>query len=90
MSAICQIAPGFARRSTAPLAFTPVCGLVKSVTALGALATARLRVQRFLIALGGTHRKGPVGGGGPGEPPEADPAPYCHWDDAALWIMMMH
>jgi hypothetical protein len=90
MSAICQTASGLARGSVAPLAFRPPRGLVENLAALGPVATARLRVRRFLAALRGTHRKGPAGSGGSGEPPEADPTPYGYWDDPVLWMLMMH
>ena len=90
MSAICQTASGFARWSTAPLAFRPPRGLRVSLRALGPTVTARLRARQFIDALRGTQKKCPNGGGGPGEPPEADPTPYNHWDDPALWMLMMH
>jgi hypothetical protein len=90
MSAICQTASGLVRWSAAPLALKPPRRLVESLAALGPLATARLGARQFVEALRGKHRKRPVDGGGPGEPPEADPAPYNHWEDPVLWILMMH
>jgi hypothetical protein len=90
MSAICEAASGLARWSAAPLAFRPPRGLAASLTALGPAATARLRARQFLEALRGRHRKRPAKSGGPGEPPAADPIPCSHWDDPALWMLMMH
>lgn len=89
MSAICQTASGWAGWSAAPLALKPPRGLVESLAALGPVATARLRARQFLEALRGTHRKPPAGGGGPGEPPEIDPALYCYCDDPVLWMLIM-
>jgi hypothetical protein len=86
MSAICQTASGWVKWSVAPLAFRPPRGLA----ALGLAATARLRARQFLDALRGAPKKRPTGSGGPGEPPETDAAPYGHWDDPALWMLMMH
>ncbi len=94
MSAICQTASGLAQWlpawSAAPLAFRSPRGLAASLAALGPLATARLRARQFLEALRGTHRKRPIGGGGPGKPPEADPSAWSHWDEPALWMLMLH
>jgi hypothetical protein len=90
MSAICEDASGWARWFAAPLAFRPPRGLATSLAALGPAATARLKARQFIDALRGAHKKRPTGGGGPGEPPESDPAPYGHWDDPALWMLMMH
>jgi hypothetical protein len=90
MSAMCQTASGWVKWSAAPLAFRPPRGLAASLGAFGAGVTARLRARQFIEALRGAHKKCPGGSGGPGEPPESDPAPYGHWDDPALWMLMMH
>ncbi len=90
MSAICETASGLADEAAAPLAFRPPSGLGASLAALGPVATARLRARQFLDALRGTHKKRPNGSGGPGGPPETDPAPRDPWDDPALWMLMMH
>ena len=90
MSAICQSVSGWAGWSAAPLAFRPPPGLAARLAALGPVATARLKARQFLDALRGTHRKRSAGSGGPGEPPEVDPEPGNHWDDPALWMLMMH
>ncbi len=90
MSTICQTASGLAQCSAAPLALKPPRSLSESLAGLGTLATARLRARQFVEALRGKHRKRPVGSGGPSERPEADPAPYNHWEDPVLWILMMH
>jgi len=49
--------------------------------------TLRLRTQRFLEALRGRRRK--RNSGGPGEPPEIDPAAYSYCDDPVLWMLIM-
>ena len=90
MSAICEAASELAAGSEPQLAFRPPSGLGASLAALGPVATARLRVRQFLDTLRGTHKKRPTGSGGPGKPPETDPAPYGPWDDPALWMLMMH
>ena len=90
MSAICETASVLERESAAPLAFRQPAGLGASLAALGPVATARLRARQFLDALRGTHKRRPTGGGGPGKPPETDPAPRDPWDDPALWMLMMH
>jgi hypothetical protein len=90
MSAICQTASGWVKWSAAPLAFRAPRGLAASLLALGPAATARLRARQLIDALRGPHKKRPSGSGGPGEPPESDPTPYGHWDDPALWMLMMH
>jgi hypothetical protein len=90
MSAICQTASGWVKWSAAPLAFRPPRGLAASLAALGPATAARLRARQLIDALRGPPKKRPAGSGGPGEPPETDPAPYGHWDDPALWMLMMH
>jgi hypothetical protein len=90
MSAICQTASGWVKWSVAPLAFRPPRGLAASLAALGPATTARLRARQFIDALRGTKKNRSGGSGGPGEPPESDAAPYGHWDDPALWMLMMH
>jgi hypothetical protein len=64
--------------------------LAASLSALGPAATVRLRARQLIDALRGADKKPPTGSGGPGEPPESDPAPYGYWDDPALWMLMMH
>lgn len=90
MSAICQTASGLARWSAAAFAFRPPRGLAASLAALGPLATARLRARQFLETFRGADHQRPAGRGGPGEPPAADPTAWSHWDDPALWMLMMH
>jgi len=89
MSVICQTASGLARLSAAPLAFRPPSGLAVSLSALGLVATMRLRARQFLEALRGPHRKPPAGGGGPGEPPVIDLAAYSYCDDPLLWMLII-
>ena len=89
MSVICQTASGLARLSAAPLAFRPPSGLAVSLSALGLVATVRLRARQFLEALCGSHRRPPAGGGGPGAPPVIDLAAYSYCDDPAWWMLIM-
>lgn len=89
MSVICQTGSGLARLSVAPLAFRAPGGLAVSLSALGLVATARLRARQFLEALRGPNRKPPAGGGGPGEPPVIDLAAYSYCDDPLLWVLIM-
>ena len=87
MGAICQTASGGERQRGAALAFRSPRGLAESLMALGPVVTLRLRTQRFLEALRGRRRK--RNGGGPGEPPEIDPAAYSYCDDPVLWMLIM-
>jgi hypothetical protein len=90
MSAILRAGLGWAKLSTAPLAFRPPRGLAKSVAVFGPVATARLRARQFFERLRCLQRKGPAGGGGRGRLPDVDPSIYSYWDDPVLWILMMH
>jgi hypothetical protein len=89
MSAIWQTASGFARWSVEPLAFRQPRGFFGTLTALGPVATARVRTRQFLQTLRDTHKRRPGGSGDPGERPETL-ALRSYWDDPALWMLMMH
>ena len=89
MSDICQTASGLAGLPAEPLAFQPRSGFAVRLYANRLVATARLRVQQFLEALRGAHRKPPAGAGGPGERPDIDPVAYSYCDDPLLWTLIM-
>ncbi len=91
MSAICQTASGLAKvvRGAACLPAAARPGREPG----GARAARDGAAQGAAIPRmhsAATRRQRPAGSGGPGEPPEADPALWSHWDDPALWMLMMH
>ena len=55
----------------------------------GFLAALRARIRDFWQQIHSGRGKQPPSGGGSGEPPE-DTHPATIWDDAALWMLMLH
>lgn len=91
MSANCQTAYAINDWNGAPLALMPPRGLGAKLAVLASVATVLVRGRRLLEAVRSPPSgKLPAGSGGPLEPAEECSAEGSIWDDAALWMMMIH